>query len=67
MTDINKIDVSKQYGANSTDFQLQQLAEAVNMLQGGTDQDQRAVRMFEFLEQVNALNAKLKAAGIPGF
>jgi hypothetical protein len=63
VTDIKKIDVSKQYGAQSSDFQLQQIAEAVNMLMGGTDQDQRAVRMFEFQEQIDSLSARLKKAG----
>jgi hypothetical protein len=62
MSDILKIDVSKQLTKNS-DFQLQQLAEAVNMLQGATDQDQRAVRQFEFQQAISALSARLTKAG----
>jgi hypothetical protein len=62
MTDVLKIDVSKQLGKNP-DFQLQQIAEAVNMLQGANDQNQRAVRMFEFQAQINALSARLAKAG----
>lgn len=62
MTDILKIDVSKQF-SNNPNFQLQQIAEAVNLLQGATDQNQRAVRLFEFQAQVDALSARLKKAG----
>lgn len=62
MTDIKKIDVSKQLG-QTPGFQLAQIAEAVNMLQGVTDQDQRAVRQFEFQQQINALSARLAKAG----
>jgi hypothetical protein len=42
---------------------IERLVEAVNLLQGATDPDQRAVRMYEFEARVSALEARLKAAG----
>jgi hypothetical protein len=68
MTDIKKIDVTKQMSATKPGFQLQQLADAVNMLQGITDPQQRAVREFEMQslsDRVTVLETRLKRAGIP--
>lgn len=42
---------------------LEKLVEMVNVLQGVNDQDQRAVRMFEFEQRLAAVEARLKAAG----
>lgn len=63
MTDPKKIDVSMNFGA-SPRFQLEKLAEAVNLLQGVTDQSQRAVRLFEFEERLAAVEQRLKSAGV---
>lgn len=63
MTDIKKIDVSTHIGATPK-FQLEKLAEAVNMLQGVTDDDQRATRKFEFEQRLAAVEARLKNAGV---
>lgn len=66
MTDIRKIEIPLALGSTPK-AQLEKLTESVNLLQGVTDQDQRAVRMFEFNQYVAAMEARLKAAGIAGF
>lgn len=62
MTDIIKKEIPLPIGNNGTNTLLK-LVEAVNQLQGTTDQDQRAVRIFEFEQRVAAIEARLKAAG----
>lgn len=42
---------------------VEALVEMVNLLQGVSDQDQRAVRMFEFEQRLADVEARLKAAG----
>ena len=62
MTEARKIDVSKQFGKTNT-FQLDRIAEAVNLLQGIGDPDQRAVRAFELRDQIADIEARLTKAG----
>lgn len=42
---------------------IEKLVEMVNLLQGVSDQNQRAVRVFEFEQRLAAVEARLKAAG----
>ena len=64
MTTIRKIEVPTNTGQKNPQGQLAALAEAVNMLGGVTDQDQRAVRQFEFQQAMDAFEQRLKAAGL---
>jgi len=63
MTDIKKIEVP-QPNTSNVDVTLRRLAEAVNLLSGVTDQDQRAVRVFEMNQRIDVLEDRLKAAGL---
>ena len=62
MTDILKKDVPHSIGGQEK-LTLERLVEMVNMLQGSSDQDQRAVRMFEFEQRLADVEARLRAAG----
>jgi hypothetical protein len=63
MTDIKKIEVPQPNSSN-VNVALRRLAEAVNLLSGVTDQDQRAVRVFEMNQRIDAMEDRLKAAGL---
>ena len=62
--DIRKIDVTRQLGSKTDTLQLAQLTEAVNMLQGVTDPQQRAVRLFELETRLADIEARLTKAGV---
>lgn len=62
MTDILKYAIPPLTGSDPRPV-LTKLAETVNMLQGVSDQQQRAVRVFEFETRVAALEQRLKKAG----
>lgn len=64
MTEIRKIDVTRQLGSKTDAFQLARLAEAVNLLQGVTDPEQRAVRVFELEARLAEIESRLTAAGV---
>jgi hypothetical protein len=61
MTDVLKKAVPLPFG--DSPMTIERLVEMVNLLQGVTDQDQRAVRMFEFEQRLSKVEARLKAAG----
>lgn len=66
MTDSKKVGLPEAVNAKSVQSiqqSLQALTEAVNLLQGTNDQDQRAVRAFEFNQRAAAIEARLKTAG----
>lgn len=62
MTDVRKREVPYPVGSNAGQS-INALVETVNMLQGTNDQQQRAVRVFEFEQSVAAIEARLKKAG----
>lgn len=49
-------------GGNTTPT-LEKLVEMVNLLQGISDQEQRAVRMYEFEQRLAEVEQRLRAAG----
>lgn len=63
-TTIRKVEIPHNTGQTNPKGQLAALAESVNMLQGVTDQDQRAVRQFEFQQAMDAFEQRLKNAGL---
>jgi hypothetical protein len=63
VTEILKQAIPSLVGVSNAKPTIEKLREVVDMLQGATDQDQRAVRMFEFEQAVADLDARLKTAG----
>lgn len=63
MTEVLKRAIPTTVGVTNPKPTIEALREVVDMLQGATNQEQRAVRQFEFDQRMADLDARLKAAG----
>ena len=62
MTTIKKLGIPTPT-PSSPQPSLERLVETVNLLQGATDQFQRAVRVFEFEQRMAAVETRLAKLG----